>query len=936
MEQQGQGRSLAERLAALSPERRALLELALKAKAPAPRAMRARPSLVVVFQEGTEDFLSLAPLPEVSASFSWVLAARGSRTEEQARLLEDAHRDLRGALFRAVDLTTCERVLGFGGDDGREWVALARRPGAFRVIGHVSSPQDAEVARGRVRAHALEERIQVVSGGLDADGLETGFDVAFGLEALRHPDERASLFAALGKKVREGGRLVLGDVFLRTALSLPHVEPLALPLLDELVTWLASNGFLVTDCVDAASEMGNFLHEPALDARLSQLGWGAEDVRAEAARSHDVLGGLLRGGAAAYLLLTAEKRGELTPERLDAMNREQLMKPRRYSDLPHAWLYAPRWRPVASAPSPAPENDTSPSAHCLVFADRGGLGAALARSMSSSGARCTFVHRGEVFRRNDDGSYDVPLRNPEDFLRLTEALALDGAVPSRVIYLWSLDGPKPEGLTVSQLQDETLDVCGGLLYLTQALLKAGASHPASPSLWLVTRGAQRADDTGGVPGLSGASLWGLGKAIAYEHPELDCRRVDVDPRRDLEESARELWMELRSHDGEDQVLLRDGARHVLRLARHRRWDWEGAGRLQFRADATYLVTGGLGGLGLQVARWMVRRGARNLVLLGRKRASDVSTEEVREMRAQGAAIISLAGVSVDSDLDFVMAGISKRMPPLRGIVHAMTEVDDGILLHQTRERLGRVFSAKVAGAWNLHRWLEGTPLDFFHMVSSSTSLMGASGQASHLSATSFLDGLAEYRRSLGLPGQSSSWGAWAQPGDEASQALDARMRKRGVGMVPAEQAFSVLEQVFGPVPASVGVMPIHWPTFLGGLPGDGPPPLFADFGGDSGPARAGAELRRELLRRVRGGSPEDGRGAVLEWFREQVAKVLELKASQLPEPEQTLHELGLDSLMGVELKKLLHAQLRVEFPLQELLGGKSIGELSGSLYEALR
>ncbi|AGC47280.1 polyketide synthase [Myxococcus stipitatus DSM 14675] len=931
MEQQGQGRSLAERLAALSPERRALLELALKGQAPAPRAARARPPLSAVFPEGTEDFRSLAPLPEVSASFSWVQAAQGAGTEEQARLLADAHRDLRGALFRAVDLTTCERVLGFGGDDGREWVSLARRPGTFRVIGHASSPQEAEAARARVRAHSLEGRIQVVSGGLDADGLETGFDVAFGWEVLRHPDERAPLFAALGRKVREGGRLVLGDVFLKTALSLPHVEPLALPLLDELVGWLTSNGFLATDCVDAASEMGNFLHEPALDARLSQLGWGAEDVRAEAARSHEVLGGLLRGGAAAYVLLTAEKRGELAPERLEAMNREQLMRTRRYADLPHAWLYAPRWRRVASALPAESERDT---AHCLVFSDRGGLGAALARSMSGTGARCTFVHRGEVFRRHDDGSYEVPIRNPEDFLRLTEALASEGTVPSRVVYLWSLDGPKPEGLTVSQLQDETLDVCGGLLYLTQALLKAGASHPASPSLWLVTRGAQRADDAGGVPGLAGASLWGLGKAIAYEHPELDCRRVDVDPGRDVEESARALWTELRSRDGEDQVLLHEGARRVLRLARHRQWDWEGAGRLQFRADATYLVTGGLGGLGLQVARWMVRRGARNLVLLGRKRASDVSTEEVREMRAQGAAIISLAGVSVDSDLDFVMAGISKRMPPLRGIVHAMTEVDDGILLHQTRERLGRVFTAKVAGAWNLHRWLEGTPLDFFHMVSSSTSLMGGSGQASHLSATSFLDGLAEYRRSLGLPGQSSSWGAWAQPGDEASEALDARMRKRGVGMVPAAEAFSVLEQVFGPVPASVGVMPIHWPTFLGGLPGDGPPPLFADFGGDARPARA--ELRRELLRRVRGGSVEEGRGAVLEWFREQVAKVLELNASQWPEPEQTLHELGLDSLMGVELKKLLHAQLRVEFPLQELLGGKSIGELSGSLYEALR
>ncbi|AKF86260.1 hypothetical protein MFUL124B02_24050 [Myxococcus fulvus 124B02] len=933
MEQEGQGRILAERLAALSPERRALLELALK-RAPAPRAASPRPGLDVLLQEGTEDFATLAPFPEVAAAFSWVLAARGTRTHEQARLLEDAHRELRGALFRSVDLTACERVLGFGGGDGREWVSLARRPGTFRIIGHTSSTRDEEAARERLRAHALEERIQVVTGALDADALEPGFDVAFGLEALGPPEARGGLFAALGKKVREGGRLVLGDVFLKTGLAPPHVERLSLPRIEELAIWLTTNGFLVVDCVDAAREMGNFLHEPAMDARLSQLGWGAEDARAQVARAYEVMGGLLRGGAAAYLLLTAEKRGGLERGQLEALNRERLTAATAYAELPHTWVYAPAWRPVASPPHA--EETTTPPGHCLVFVDQGGLGEALSRRVGEAGGRCTFVHRGEVFRQREDGGYEVPTRNPESFLRLMEALSAAGHVPSHVVYLWSLDVPEPEGLTVARLQDETLDACGGLLYLAQALLTAGASHPASPSLWMATRGAQRADDTGGLPGLLAAPLWGLGKAIAYEHPELDCRRVDLDPRRDPEDGAQALWMELSSRDDEDQVLLREGRRHVLRLARHRKWDWEGEGRLQFKADATYLVTGGLGGLGLQVARWMVERGARNLVLLGRKRASDVSAEEVKEMRARGAAIISLAGVSVDSDLDFVMAGISKRMPPLRGIIHAATEVDDGILVHQTRERLGRVFAAKVSGAWNLHRWLSGTPLDFFFSLSSSTSLMGASGQGNHLAATAFLDGLAEYRRSQGLPGQSSSWGAWTQPGDEAQAALDARMRKRGVGLVPTRQAFAILEQVFGPMPAVVGVMPIHWPTFLGGLPGDGPPPLFADFGAEAGAGRAGAELRRELLRRVRQGSAEDGRSAVLEWFRARVAKVLELGVTQLPEPEQSLHELGLDSLMGVELKKLLHAELRVEFPLQELLGGKSIGELSGSLYEALR
>ncbi|MFE8598045.1 SDR family NAD(P)-dependent oxidoreductase [Archangium violaceum] len=951
MEQEGQGRILAERLAALSPEKRALLELTLKGRgapkqAPATGAQGVRPSLGALFREPgggqaptrAGAFPTLALLPEAVPAFSWVLATQDSPEGEQARLLAQAHSELRGALFRGVDLTACEHVLGFGCGEGHELVALAARPGKFKIVGHTSSPGEAEAARELVRARSFEGRIGIVTGALGQEGPETGFDLAFGLEALGQAEERGPLFAALGARVRAGGRLVIGDLFSKMGLSLPHLERMALPTVEELIQLLSANRFAVVDCVDAAREAANFLHDAAMDTHLERLQWKPEDARADAARTYAAIGGALRGGAVAYLLLTAEKRPELDPAQAEKLNRERLSAARFYSELPHNWLYAPQWRAVASPPRPA--RDASPEAparplHFLVFADKTGLAAELSRRVGAAGGRCTFVHRGEEFRRNEDGSYGVPLRNPEAFLRLVDEVSRGEEGPSQVLYLWGLDAPKPEELTVGQLQDETLDACGGLLYLTQALLKGSASTAVSPSLWVLTRGAQRVGGSGEVPGLLGAPLWGLGKAIAYEHPELDCRRIDLEPGGG-EEEVGQLWSELRAHDHEDQISLRGGHRHVLRLARYRQWDWDGAGRLQFRADATYLVTGGLGGLGLLIARWMVERGARNLVLLGRKRASDVSTDEVREMRGRGATIVSLAGVSVDSDLDYVMAGIAKRMPPLRGVVHAATEVDDGILVHQTRERFGRVFSAKVAGAWNLHRWLAGRELDFFHAVSSSTSLMGASGQGNHLAATAFLDGLAEYRRALGLPGQSSNWGAWAQAEDEAMKALDARMRKRGVGMMPSQQALVVMEQVFGQAPSTVGVMPIHWPAFLGSLPGDELSPLFADFGSEAGPGRAGSSTRRELVRRVRGGSREEGRGAVLTWFREQVAMTLELGSAQLPEPEQTLHELGLDSLMGVELKKRIHTELRVDLPLQALLSGKSIAELAGALHEALR
>ena len=193
-----------------------------------------------------------------------------------------------------------------------------------------------------------------------------------------------------------------------------------------------------------------------------------------------------------------------------------------------------------------------------------------------------------------------------------------------------------------------------------------------------------------------------------------------------------------------------------------------------RADATYLITGGHGGLGLAVARWLVEKGARHLVLLSRSGASSAGEEVAADLAAKGATVTTIqADVSNESDLARALSEIRNTMPPLRGVIHAAGVLDDHLLLNLDAESFRRVLAPKVLGAWNLHTLTADLPLDFFVVFSSVASVLGSPGQANYAAANAFLDGLAHDRRSQGLPCLSINWGPWAEVG-MAARASSAR------------------------------------------------------------------------------------------------------------------------------------------------------------------
>ena len=252
------------------------------------------------------------------------------------------------------------------------------------------------------------------------------------------------------------------------------------------------------------------------------------------------------------------------------------------------------------------------------------------------------------------------------------------------------------------------------------------------------------------------------------------------------------------------------------------------GRAEIRGNATYLIVGGLGALGLLVARWLVERGARHLVVAGRSGAADpASAAAVRQLQEAGADVqVVPADVSRREDVERLLATIRPPLPPLRGVFHTAGVLDDGVLRLQTWERFDRVMRPKVAGAWHLHELTND--LELFVLFSSGVGLVGSHGQGNYAAGNAFLDALAQYRRGLGLPAVSIAWGPWADLGMTARMDDRARARMTQVGLkaISPEDGMKMLGQLIQGERAHVAPMRIDWQRLASTIP---PQPLWSEL-----------------------------------------------------------------------------------------------------------
>lgn len=525
--------------------------------------------------------------------------------------------------------------------------------------------------------------------------------------------------------------------------------------------------------------------------------------------------------------------------------------------------------------------------------------------------------------------------------RLADALrtaAADGA-SLRILHVAAVDADQsatavPSMRSLLRMQHRIL---GG----TRRLFRATVAAEVSAPIWMVSRGGQRVTDTDTVsPDQS--CLWGFGRAAALELPQVWGGLAD------LSGGTADEWSRIvdaisapRASAREDQITVRDGAVYVPRLVR--RGDQPTGAPLELRDDATYLVTGGLGSIGREIAGYLAGHGAKHVVLTSR-RAPGETAQHIDALAVQYDCEFRVitADVADAHDVARLLTTIQAELPPLAGIVHAAGEIGTTPLgdldFDSQQAEVDRVFAGKVWGAWHLSEAAADLKIDFFINTSSIASVWGGYGQTAYSAANAFLDGLAWRLREQGIAGISVNFGPWSAGMADAE--ARARLEQRGIRTLAPADALAGLADVVsaaeaaGPVQGVVAR--IDWARFL---------PLYQQAGRRAFLSELEREVpalstptapaatpsgKTQLVERLTNAPAQQRKKLLTDYLRAAVAEVTRVDDAEIRE-DAGFFDLGMDSLMAVELRRRIEQGVGHEVPITLVMDHPRISDVADYL-----
>ncbi|MBF0411467.1 MAG: SDR family NAD(P)-dependent oxidoreductase [Desulfamplus sp.] len=601
----------------------------------------------------------------------------------------------------------------------------------------------------------------------------------------------------------------------------------------------------------------------------------------------------------------------------------------------------------------------------IILSDKADYAAALADSMASKGQICRWWSWDNHNSDNFGDTQTLSNKLSNDIINSIKSTSLKG-----VVHLITLDSVNEN---IESIQRK---ICGFTLEMVQALIQRnGGESPndnynTQPQLILVTCGTQTVTGQESKINPEGAALWGMGRSIALEHPDLKCTLVDIDPDRvEIDELGRELVAICQNdssnsnsthsgsvaYNGESQIALRNGKVYAARLKRcdlnvrsikleitttNRETDMT-ASTPKISSENTYLITGGLGGLGLAVARWLTEKNAGCIVLVGRKEPSKEVMQEIEDLHKNGINIeIRYADMTDSEQVESMLSDVIYKLPPLKGIIHAAGLLDDGVIAQLSWEKFWHVMAPKVVGASILDKKTRDIELDFFVCFSSIVSILGTPAQANYAAANAYLDAVCRSRNIFKIKGFSKikekslsiNWGPFAETGMAArlDNINQRRITAQGFNLISPKSGLTALELLIGQNKPQMAVMSVDWSRFMERFQA---PSSFGDdkaskphgsmFLSDfqkfsaltsvstssslsKSSAGGGAGSWQEELSRA---AKHEHKSLILNRLRAATAEILGLDNPDQLDANGRLFDLGLDSLMAVELKNCVEKNL---------------------------
>lgn len=557
--------------------------------------------------------------------------------------------------------------------------------------------------------------------------------------------------------------------------------------------------------------------------------------------------------------------------------------------------------------APAGDQASGLPDHWCLLADDRGIAAALADRLRQDGRHVVLVPLAR----------DVSPRSASDWDVLLNTAGSDNALG--IVHLSSIAASYDARSSVP-----------ALAMLVQRL----AARKASSRLWIATAGAQRVHESESALSPDAAALWGFGRALAVEHRELWGGLIDMEPACAAAVAAELLERRLRGSPSESVSAFRAGTALVPRLR-----------RVQLPSivpplslDGTCVISGGLGGIGLEVARWVASKGCRHVVLLGRNvPPADTMLDgtrwtavrqQIRRIEAAGAAVRIEAVDVADAAQVTALADHLRTatLPPVRAIFHAAGTLRYGTIGQVTATDLDAVLAAKVDGARNLLTAF-ADQLSRIVFFSSTSALLPSPLMAGYAAANAFLDVLAHQQRIRGVKATAINWGTWGEVGMATRFAeREAGAVLTGLRALGTEEALRALEYALRADRAQIGVMRMDWPEWQRLYPDFIRDPLFTDLA-TSAAATTVPHLSPDELAEL---EPGGRRIAIEDFVADSIGGILGVEAAEL-DRRISINRLGFDSLMALETRNRIESSLGLLIPVVRLLDGPSVEQLAGEL-----